>query len=274
MLQPHPSKALEYWFFKVNYQGTALLVDWICRRKTGAAVLRVSVHSPGGREVLFLDHPAILKDGAPELSMKGTSWSRGDVRWQLSLEASPARIRPQIFPAEQMKLFDMSLVSAPTVVFDGWIEHHNQRYPVVEARGMLSHYWGRGLPQEWWWISANQFDKPDISIECTILRSRVWGLPILVPLGYFYYRDRAQSRLLISPPARITAAGTPDAFEVRAGSLRGPQFALKAIGREYAALGDGIMNTLTGDLVLSERGKKVAHAWGSAALERRAISNE
>jgi len=53
MLPPHPSSAIEYWFFKVNQGSMALIVDWIERRKLNAHVLRVSIHSPVHCEVIF-----------------------------------------------------------------------------------------------------------------------------------------------------------------------------------------------------------------------------
>lgn len=53
MLTPHPSSALEYWFFKVNTGPIALLVDWISRRRANEHWLKVSIHSPYKREVLF-----------------------------------------------------------------------------------------------------------------------------------------------------------------------------------------------------------------------------
>jgi len=274
VLRPHPSAPLEYWFFKVNHQRIALLVDWICRRKQATGVIRISIHSPTGREVLFSPHPAILRHGAPELAMEETAWPRGNVRWHLSLQPAPDRVRPQIFPAEQLRLFDMSLESAPTVTFNGWIAHRGEKYPIIDALGMVSHYWGRGLPIDWWWISANQFNVGAISVECTILRTRIWGTPVHVPLGYLYYRNGSRSRCLISPPARLTVVGTPDAFEITAVSLRGPQVSLRAKARDYASLGDNIINTLTGDLELWEGGELVAQARGTAALERGAGSSK
>lgn len=53
MLSAHPSFALEYWFFKVNSGPIALIVDWIARRRVNQHWLRVSIHSPYKREVLF-----------------------------------------------------------------------------------------------------------------------------------------------------------------------------------------------------------------------------
>ena len=40
MLTSHPSAALEYWFFKVNAGPTALLVDWIEKRRLGERLVR------------------------------------------------------------------------------------------------------------------------------------------------------------------------------------------------------------------------------------------
>jgi hypothetical protein len=268
MLKPHPSAPLEYWFFKVNHQHTALLVDWICRRKLNTGILRISIHSPKGREVLFVPHPAILEHGSPELTVERTAWPHGEVRWHLTLQAGAERIRPQIFPAEQLGVFDLSLVSAPTVAFSGWVEHRGDRFPVAEAYGMLSHYWGRQLPADWWWISANQFDT-DISLECTVLRSHVWGTSLCTTIGYLYLRYMSRSRLLIAPPARISVTGTPESFELKATYLRGPQIALKATWRDYGSFGEGIINTLIGDLEVWEDGELLGRARGTAGLERR-----
>lgn len=272
MLRTHPTEPLEYWFFKVNHGRTALLVDWICQRATDVGVVRISIHSPVGGEVLFSPHPAILRHGAPELAMQETAWRRGSVRWHLAIEASPDRIRPRLFPAEQLKLFDMSLESAPSATFDGWIEHQGERFPVDHASGMLSHYWGRQLPEEWWWLSANQFANAEVSVECTVLRSRVWGTRMSMPLGYLYYRNGSRRRLIISPPGKLKAAGSPDSFEVRAASFGGPVITLKAKGRDYHSLGEDIFNTLTGDLEVWEGDALVAQCSGAAGLERRKSS--
>lgn len=269
MLNPHPASQLEYWFFKFNHQNVTLLVDWIARRRTGSGEVRISINSPTAKEVIFLDHAPILENGPPELSMQATSWYEGDVRWELTLETSSERIRPQIFPAEQLKVFDLSVVSAPRVSFNGWIEHRGNRYPIYQALGMVSHYWGRRLPKEWWWISANQFSDAGISVECSLIRSRIWGSPIGVPIGYFYYRRDSRSNLFISPPARITVTGSQDAFQVVVRSLLWRNIILEAKGREYADIGEGIVNTLNGDLQITEEGKMDAHAEATAGLERR-----
>jgi hypothetical protein len=218
--------------------------------------------------VLFVPHQDILKRGSQELTLDKTAWSRGGVQWNFNLKAGDERIRPQIFPAEQLGVFDLSLASAPTVVFDGWVEHRGDRYPVEEANGMISHYWGRQLPAEWVWISANQFDT-DISLECSFLRSHVWGTSFLATIGYLYLRHKSRNRLLIAPPGRISVTGTPESFEIQATPFRGEQVTLKAIGRDYDSFGEGIINTLVGDLDVWEDGKLLGQARGTAGLEHR-----
>ncbi len=203
--------------------------------------------------------------------MDRTTWDRGEVCWDLSLTPTKQSIRPQLFPAGHLGVFDMSLVSIPDVAFDGWIEHHGLKYRVSKASGMLSHYWGRQLPSDWWWVSANQFDT-DLSLECTFLHSHLWGSSVRLAVGYLYYRDRLRSTLLIAPPARIHVSGSPALFELRASPLRGPAIVLKATGRDYASLGEGIVNTLTGDLEVWEGKRLLGVARGTAGLERRSAS--
>jgi hypothetical protein len=101
------------------------------------------------------------------------------------------------------------------------------------------------------------------------LRSRVWGTSASLSLGYLYLRDPSVGRMLISPPARLTVSGTPEAFEIVASSRRGPLLALKATGHDYASFGEGIVNTLVGDLEVSEGGKLLTVVRGTAGLERR-----
>lgn len=270
MLSPHPFANLEYWFFKFNDQDVALLVDWICRRRLGTGEVRISIHSPYGREVLFVSHNETLVNGPREFTLGSTTWSSGKVQWDLTQRLSEGFIRPQIFPAEQLRIFDLSVVSAPTVLFNGWIQHHSDRYAVTEAKGMISHYWGRQLPQEWWWISANNFDS-DISLECSLLLSHVWGSSILFPIGYLYIRHETSTRLIIAPPGRISVKGSPDSFVLSAKPMFGPKIVLEAVGRDYNSLREGIINTLIGDLKVWEDDKLLGYAQGTAGLERRRV---
>lgn len=256
----HPRATLEYRFFKVNAGPYALLVDWIDRRPVGESLLRVSVHAPGRRAVLW------GAGASGELVPNHTSGDLDGVAWQLAIGNTAGWINPQPPLAPQLRLFDMSLVSAPDVIFTGWLRVDGQEVQLQQARGMLAHYWGRGLPSAWWWLSANQFDQPGVALECMLVRSRLLASPLSLSVAYLYLQTEDSRHLWFAPPARVSLSGSPDAFEI---TLR-RDVRLVARGRDYGDLGDGIANTLTGDLEIWQSGIRLAVATGTAGLERRA----
>ena len=266
MLAPHATAALEYWFFKVNAGPVALLVDWIVRRKVNEKILRVSVHSSEKREVVF---EKLASDDQSFLGAERTVGQVGEVEWDLSIEAGEERIEPHIFPAKQLRLFDLTLVSAPRAAFTGWVRHGTQRVELRRAPGLVSHYWGRQLPQEWWWVSANQFDREGVAVEAMVLRSGVWGVPIGMPLAYLYLHHEGSRRLWIAPPGAVQVSGSPESFEIQFRPIGAQAVRLIGQGRDYGDLGEGILNTLVGDLELWEGDKFIARAQGTAGLERR-----
>ena len=269
MLSPHPSTALEYWFFKVNAGPVALIVDWITYRRRNENILRVSIHSDHERTVLFDRLPSPMIEGQNFLTMQQTVGQLSDIAWALDIECDDQRIEPDVFPANLLRMSDLILVSAPAARFTGWIRHGPLQFDLEGASGMLSHYWGRQLAHEWWWVSANQFDRQDIAVECSVFRSGIWGIPIRLPFAYLYLRSANERRLIMSPPAIVSAKGTPREFEIQFRSLAGKAITLKAQGRQFGGFGDGIFNTLVGDLDIWEGDQLMACAKGTAALERR-----
>ena len=267
MLAAHPKAKLEYWFFKVNAGPVAILVDWIARRQTGNNSLRLSIHAPGRREVIFSERSVPMTADCT-LEAGHTIGHLKDVSWDLSMEVGSPWIKPDLFPIGLLRMTDMALVSAPDVTFRGWIECDSVRYPVNEAHGMISHYWGRQLPQQWWWISANQFDAPDLSVECSFFTTSLWNSPLHTKLAYVYLREGAERRLIIPPTSSLT--GTPDRFEIRVPRIGKKPITLVGQGREYGDLGEGIINTLVGDLTIRIGDRVVGSAHGTAGLERRA----
>lgn len=269
MLSPHPSAALEYWFFKVNAGSVALLVDWIARRRREENVLRVSIHSPQQRAVLFDPLPTPMLEGRNFITTRRTLGQLGDVAWALDIEGENDRIDPDIFPARLLQMTDLTILSAPLATFTGQIHHGPLRVELDHAPGMFAHYWGRQLAQEWWWVSANQFDRESVAVECLVSRSNLWGLPPRVPLAYLYLRCGKERKLIISPPAIARAKGTTEKFEIQFRPFAAKRITLRAKGRDYGDLGDGIANTLVGDLEIWEGDRFVARAEGAAGLERR-----
>jgi hypothetical protein len=269
----------------------ALLVDWIARRGVNENWLRVSINSPHRRAVLFEKQAPLLPNELPSQlncggnsgAMPGTVAFRrsclsagrtvgrlDDVAWELEVDAGEEWIAPDLFPAKLLQMPDLVLVSAPLAAFTGWIQIGEQRTQLHCAPGIMSHFWGRRLAPEWWWASASQFDREGVAVECTVLRSGVWGIPIGLPLAYLYLRDGATREFVIAPPALARVRGSPEKFEIEFWRLGAETITLNAQGRDYGDLGDGIVNTLVGDLEIWKGGRLIARAQGTAGLERRA----
>jgi hypothetical protein len=270
MLAPHPSAALEYWFFKVNAGPTALLVDWIARRRANEHWLRVSIHSPHKREVLFEKRAVLMADEHDCLSTRRTVGHLGEASWELDIDPGADRIAPDIFPARLLRMPDLLGVSAPLATFTGWIRHAEHHAAFQDTPGLVAHYWGRQLPSEWWWVSASQFDQPGIAVECFVIRSAVWGVPVGLPLAYLYLRQNGKQQLVMAPLNRAQVKGSPESFEIEIRRRGAETITLIGTGRDYGNLGDGIINTLVGDLEIREGSRLIGRAQGSAGLERRA----
>ena len=275
MLTPHPSAAIEYFFFKVNAGPIALIVDWIERRKLNEHWLRVSIHSPHKREVIFekLDR---LMPGDNLLSTQKTIGRAGDVSWELDVDMGHEHIKPDIFPAGLLRMPDTLYESAPRATFTGWIRHGSQQTELRGLHGAVTQYWGRQLTQEWWWLSAHQFDQEDVALECSVFKTSLWGTSAQMPFAFLYLHRNGKRDYLLAPPNATNVDGTPDNFQIEFRRPGGKKITLTATGHEYEDFGfnDRIINTLTGDLEIREDNRVIARAQGTAGLERRFAKQE
>ena len=269
MFAPHPAAAIEYFFFKVNAGPIALIVDWIERRKLKEHILRVSVHSPYKREVIFETLDTLMPSDN-FLTTQRTVGHAGEVSWELDIDPGPDRIKLDMFPEG---LFDTLYRSAPLATFTGWIRHGSEQATLKQVPGALSQYWGKQLTAEWWWLSAHQFDQEGVAFECTVLRSRLWGTAVQLPTAYLYLRQQDKKDYVLAPLKLARAKGTPAEFQIEIKRLGKEKITLSGTGREYGDFGDGIVNTLIGDLEIREGNRVIARANGTAGLERRAPIN-
>lgn len=268
MLTPHPWSAIEYWYFKVNHGPIALLVDWIERRKLNEHVLRVSIHSPYKREVIFENADSFMP-GDNFLSQKKTTGHSGEVSWDLDIELGSQHIQPDLFPAGLLRMPDTLYQSAPLAKFSGWIQHGSEKITLDHVPGAVTQYWGRQLIQEWWWLSAQQFNREDFAVECSVFRTSLWGTSLQMPFAFLYLYQNGKGNLWMAPPNRVHVQGTPDKFMIEFNLIGRKKITLAAAGCEYGDFGERIINTLTGDLEVLENGQQIAYAQGTAGLERR-----
>jgi hypothetical protein len=186
----------------------------------------------------------------------------------LNIDPGHDWIKPDIFPVGLLKMGDSIITSAPLSRFSGWIRHGSQHTTLNNVSGLISQYWGRQLATEWWWVSAQQFDREGVAVECMVVRSSLWGTSVQLPFAYLYLhqQDRREFSVPLSP-ARVE--GSPEKFQIEINRIGKEKITLTGTGREYGDFGDRIINTLTGDLEIREGNRVIACAQGTAALERR-----
>lgn len=269
MLSPHPSAAIEYFFFKVNVGPVALIVDWIERHKLNEHWLRVSIHSPHKREVIFEKLDALMPNDN-FLNSQRTVGHAGDVSWELDIDLGSEKIKPDIFPVGLLKLPDTLYESAPLAKFTGWIRHGTEKIWVDRVYGAVTQYWGRQLMPEWWWLSAHQFDAEGVVVECSVFRTSLWGTSAQMPFAFLYLHQNGKKTYLMAPPNSANVEGSPEKFTVEFRGIGRKKITLVCTGREYGDFGERIINTLTGDLDIFEDNQLIASAKGTAGLERRA----
>ena len=74
----------------------------------------------------------------------------------------------------------------------------------------------------------------------------------------------------MAPLGFASVKGSPENFELEIQRIGAESVTLHGTGRDYGDFGDGILNTLVGDLEIRVGKKLIARAQGTASLERRA----
>ena len=251
---------LEYWFWKFHAGDLAFLVDFILRRSIGQAEVRVSLwvrgHGRVEHAVSGSWHAAgsdVSIDGR-ELHSRGSRGALADISWDLRWEPGPDRVdpRPRVFGP--MHPLDMELLLRPTGRVTGAVTVASETFAVSDAPVVLTHYWGRRLPDRWCWISATEFGHdPDRRLELLIATSGVWGrgrLPF--PVGYLWTTDSQGPELTVFPlSGLIRQRRVGDTVMI--GALRIDGRRLRVIcgapATAFNDLGEGIRQTLMADLV-------------------------
>jgi hypothetical protein len=265
---------LEYWFIKVRSGDLSFLVDWIVRRGSGEAEVRISLFVRGAGRVLrtradaWRDSSATVHVDGCTLTPVSTSGAVDDVRWDLTCDPGETRLDPVPLPAKVLHPFDLQLAGRPRARFTGSIEVAGETFTLADARGTLNHYWGRRLPDSWVWVSADGLGDGDGMVEAAIIRTRLWGRGRRGLIGGYAMVDdgRRTTQILAPTYGHLTVAGTQESFELSAWT-RGRKVRLTASAPRsaYNDLGEGIHQTLLGDVAVDGWGS----SRGSAGLEFR-----
>lgn len=270
--------ALEYWFFKFNIDGLAFLVDFIVRRPKEQAEVRISSWVDGRGRVDHACFPTwdtsapFVEIGPNRLGSDSTRGAVADIGWDLTYDAGPETVNPVVAPLRWLRPSDLQIINRPDARFSGTVTIAGRTVSVRQTRGLVSHYWGRRLWDQWWWISVNRFDDPEVAVEAALAQSRFWGMPgASVKLGYLWLRTATSSHTVISPlNGLIRVTGQPDDFTLTARSITGRTVRLvcTAPAGAYNNLGQGIHQTLLGSCTI----EGVATATETAGLEYRSLA--
>jgi hypothetical protein len=270
---------VEYWFFRTSWASGALLVDVIHRRNEGVVELRVaswhegkpSVHrmrreSPGTKEL----DPGRVVDC--DLTLHTSRGSCGPISWNLNFDVAGTMVSAPPAPWRQLGTFDLSLTSWPRAKATGHVTINGRTDTLLDRPSMLCHYWGRQLPHRWLWLSANDFDRPELAVEASVLRSQVWGRQVPLPtLGYGWLEDRSATHMVASPITGLVryAPRPTGGVNISVAGLRGRwQLQAWAPDESFVELGEGIAQSLRANcLLLLPSGEALAH--GMATLEVR-----
>jgi hypothetical protein len=257
---------LEYWFFKFHVgERLGFLVDFILRRRTGSAEVRISYWLDGAGQVVRPTVPlASSQADGQRVSIAGCTLVRGASRgssdslsWDLVLEAGPTSVDPRNALLRWLRPLDMELCSWPRARVSGNVRVGDQLIQVPDSPALITHYWGRRLPRSWCWLSANQFaGEPDCALEAMVLRSGLWGLPgQVLRVGYFFLERGGRRQLIVSPlDGAIQLEARPDGLALTARPFRGPPVRLSASAtpEQYNDLGENIRQTLLASFRLDE----------------------
>jgi hypothetical protein len=270
---------VEYWFFRTSWASGALLADVIYRRTAGVIELRVASwhdgkpsarrirrESPGTQEL----DPGRVVDC--DLTLQTSRGSCGPISWDLKFDVARATVSAPPAPWRQLGTFDLSLTSWPRAKATGDVTIDGRTDVLLDRPSMLCHYWGRQLPRRWLWLSANDFDRPDIAVEASLLNSQAWGRRVPLPtLGYAWLQDRAATHLVASPISGLVryAPRPAGGVNIFVAGLRGRwQLQAWAPGGSFVDLGERIAQSLRADCrLLVPSGEALAQ--GVATLEVR-----
>ncbi len=248
-------------FFKFNLPeiGMALLVDVIVRRKhrRRQVELRACLYAKDGATVHTEHYPlsSLKRDDEGALVIAnawlgpgGSRGSVGPISWDLVFVPTGPLLDPQV--TGNLRPFDLRLRSVPDVLISGNVSVEAHGYTFSHEPGTIGTLFGRRLPDRWYWVSANAFRAPGISLECMLLDSRVFGMPFThARIGYFHLRTPSSTVTLLHPlTGQLHIAGDRTSFQVTARHRHDPPISVQCSAPEtrYHHLGDRIYTTLLG----------------------------
>lgn len=160
----------------------------------------------------------------------GQSGTSKSISWDFVFGAVGPLVDPQV--AGPIKPFDIRFMSVPDVNFSGNIAINKRFISFSHEPGFIGAYFGRRLPDHLCWISSNTFDPQGTSLECVMVRSRIFNIPFLrASIGYFYLRTPTSDMTILHPlTGSIRLEGNAFNRTIKAKSRQYGQFNVQCFG--------------------------------------------
>ena len=250
---------IDYAFIKFNLpeRGMALLIDFIVRRPRRQIQIRLSLYTPSGGMVHKADYPlsALKIDEQGHLaiadswlSADGSRGAVGPISWDLVFQSTGPLLDPRIIG--RLQPFDLRLRSAPEVLVSGSVRVERQGYSFSHEPGMVGSFHGRRLPDQWYWISANAFEEPGVTLDCMMLHSSIFGLPFWrTRVGYFHLHTPSATYLVMHPlTGRVRLSGDRHDLQITVRPRQEEIITVHCVAPEerFHLVGDRTYTTLVG----------------------------
>jgi hypothetical protein len=274
---PRERAGVEYWFWKFTIGDLAFLVDFIVRRSTGLAEIRVSQWLRGVGRVVHVETrewsttPDRVQIGGSELTAGRSLGSAEDISWDLRWTDGDVSVALPPGILARLQPFDTTVIAWPNARFTGTVRVGSEQFQLDDLPGTFSHYWGRRLADRWVWLSATSFEgEPGRRFEAIVaIRSRLYGrLPYPIPLGFIWTTDGSHPDFVVSTVNGIVRSRATDGgFSITAQRLGGRRHHVTATWGPTPPndIGDGITQTMHASLTID--GKRAVD--GTVGLEAR-----
>jgi hypothetical protein len=258
---------IDHAFIKMNLpeRDLALLIEIAMRRRQRRRVAEVGalVQSAGEplvqrasfpRSSIHLDADGALNVANLWLGAQGSRGTIGPISWDLVFQAAGPLVEPHVIGGI-LRPFDLRLRSVPDALISGNLSVGGQRFSFSHEPGTVSAFHGRRNPDRWVWISANAFDRPGVSVECVMLDSSIFGLPVLrARVGYFHLHTPETTMTVMHPlTGQVRVEGKQEDLTIMVRPRQGMPIVVHCVAppASFRDFGDNVFATLLANCAIT-----------------------
>jgi hypothetical protein len=232
----------EGWYFKVSDPATLKSFLFIYAVYNPAAAASDSTsfmmagnNSPGTASLIYQEYPVETFSARHDIfdiavSAENRAWGNVQVlhaegsiadvsrhcSWSFDMEISEQWPDTMGWMGTLQNLQTYWHVGAMKARATGWIQWNEEYFEFENIMGYQEKNWGEEFPESWYWLQANNFDKPEACCLSVGAASMPIGQLLFKACGIgFYYRDQLYTFSFPQQPARISADVAPGSWHIQ-----------------------------------------------------------